>query len=99
MIQVVEVTKSIEAARADGQGLVERFNALTGAQAVAMWQTRIFFLEDINDVAALNEVCRQLLCDDVIETASQLTLEARQTAVHETSYIGISAPGRNGFCC
>ena len=50
MIQVVEVTKQLSAAKADGNDLLRRFRAITGVDATAIWQTRIFFLDGVADI-------------------------------------------------
>ena len=42
MIHIVEVTKRLDAARADGAALTERFNALTHANASAIGKRRSF---------------------------------------------------------
>ncbi len=90
MIHIVEVTKKLDAARADGAALTARFNALTKAKATAMWQTRIFFLEDVTGEDALERICTELLCDDVIETVQILTPSDRNEAKHLHDYIEVS---------
>jgi phosphoribosylformylglycinamidine synthase subunit PurSL len=90
MIHIVEVTKRLDAARVDGAALTERFNALTHANASAIWQTRIFFLEDVTGPDALERICTELLCDDVIETAQILLPKDREQAKHMHEYIEVS---------
>ena len=60
MIQVVEVTTKLAAAKADGRSLVKRFAAITDAEASEIWQTRIFFLDGIEGDTALESVIEEL---------------------------------------
>jgi phosphoribosylformylglycinamidine synthase II len=90
MIHIVEVTKKLDAARADGAALTVRFNALTRANATAIWSTRVFFLEDVSGPDALERICSELLCDDVIETAQILVPSDREQAKHIHEYIEVS---------
>jgi phosphoribosylformylglycinamidine synthase len=90
MIHIVEVTKKLDAARADGAELTARFNALTRAAATAIWQTRVFFLENVSGTDALERICTELLYDDVIETVQMLTPNDRTAAKHLHEYIEVS---------
>lgn len=90
MIQVVEVTKQLSAAKADGNDLLRRFRAITGVDATAIWQTRIFFLDGVADADALAKISQTLLCDSVLENAIFTTTDERLRKKFSFNYVEVS---------